>query len=62
VTSLELKLSLTGCRLTLFGAGGEQSATIRFDDDAASPFLTVFTAARHLLGLPPAARNAPIKV
>jgi len=55
VTSLELKLSLTGCRLTLFGAGGEQSATIRFDYGAASPFLTVFTAARHLLGLPPAA-------
>lgn len=62
ITSLELTLSLTGCRLTLFGDGGKKTATVRFDYGAASRFLTVFTAARHLLGLPPAAMQRSVKL
>lgn len=54
ITSLEMTLSLLASRFELAVAEGEgvRRIVLRFDYPAAPPFLTAFTAARHLMGLP----------
>ncbi|MER3421732.1 MAG: hypothetical protein C4290_14925, partial [Chloroflexota bacterium] len=55
VTSVEMTLALVACGLEVAVAAGEaiRRPALRFPYPAAGPFLTAFTAIRHLLGLPP---------
>jgi hypothetical protein len=55
ITSVQMTLALVACGLEIAVAEGEaiRRPALRFAYPAAGPFLTAFTAIRHLLGLPP---------